>query len=140
MSLFNWKSHYQIGDTKVDAQHQRLFELANQIVKASGQGEITRLIMLFYQHVREHFQTEEALMKQTGFPDYPTHRDSHNLMLDKLIDISKTIQRREWDSHDIQNFVSEWILSHILSEDMELGEFLKQYRQAETSLPLSKAS
>lgn len=140
MSLFNWKSKYDIGDATVDAQHQHLFELANQIVKASSHDETTHLLMMFYKHVREHFRAEETLMKSNGFPDYLEHRDAHNQMLDKLISLSDRVQRRQGDSFDIQNFVSDWILAHILSEDMALGEFLKQHSQAAPPYPLSEAS
>ncbi len=130
MSTFTWQDHYKIGNATVDAQHQHLFELANQIVGTTEAHELTRLFMMFYQHVREHFEAEESLMKQYLYPDYPMHVEAHNLLLDKLIEISKTIQNRQWIPADIQAFLNDWLLRHILEVDMSFGEFLKQHSQS----------
>jgi|APLak6261669570_1056073.scaffolds.fasta_scaffold00011_33 hemerythrin len=127
MTEFIWQDHYKIGNATVDAQHQHLFELANQIVEATDTDEITRLVMLFYQHIREHFQSEEDLMKLYHYPCYPVHVEAHNLMLDRLIEISKTIQHEQWNPTDIREFVSDWVLRHILEVDMLLGDFMKQH-------------
>jgi hemerythrin len=93
MDMFTWQDHYQIGNAAVDAQHQHLFDLAKQIVEATGTDELTRLVMQFYQPIREHFQSEENLMKLHGYPCYPVHIENHNLMLNRLIEISKTYKK-----------------------------------------------
>lgn len=127
MKEFIWHDHYKTGDATVDAQHQHLFELANLIVETNDSQETTRLLMLFYQHLREHFHSEENLMKQHGYPDYPNHVKSHNEMLDRLNEISEIIQSRQWQLSEIQIFVSRWVLVHILEKDIPLGDFLKQH-------------
>lgn len=126
MSEFIWHNHYKIGHATVDEQHQHLFELANLIVEANDTDELIRLFMLFYQHIREHFQAEEALMKQLNYPGYEQHVTAHNQMLDRLVEISKTIHARQWNLADIQVFVSRWVLVHILEVDRLLGQFLDQ--------------
>ncbi|MGZ4958787.1 MAG: bacteriohemerythrin [Methylomonas sp.] len=128
MSKFIWKDHFKIGDVTVDAQHRHLFDLANQIVQATTPSELTRLFMLFYKHVREHFQAEEDLMRQHQYPDYAVHVEAHNLMLDRLIDISGTVQSGQWAKADIQAFVESWLQVHIQEVDMKFGEFLNQHR------------
>lgn len=125
MSEFIWDDCYNIGDSTIDAQHRRLFELANQLVGASGNAEITRLLMLFYQHVREHFQAEEAVMKRANYPHYRKHVQSHNQMLDRLMEISEAVRQAHWNPSDIKIFVKEWVLVHILDEDIILGKYLK---------------
>lgn len=126
MSEFNWNDRYKIGHSGVDTQHQQLFGLANQIVEASKDEELTHLLMLLYQHTREHFSAEEKLMKQTDYPDYDRHVQQHNQMLDRLIEISKTVQKKQWDPVDIKIFMTNWVLVHILEEDMPLGEYLNK--------------
>lgn len=124
MSEFIWHDHYKIGNATVDEQHQHLFELANQIVEAGDTDELIRLFMLFYQHIREHFQAEETLMKLKHYPAYEQHVTAHNQMLDRLVEISQTIHSRQWNPADIQVFVSRWVLVHILEVDRLLGLFL----------------
>jgi len=126
MSEFNWNDRYKIGHSRVDTQHQQLFELGNQIVEASNDEELTHLLMLLYQHTREHFSAEENLMKQTNYPDYDRHVEQHNQMLDRLIEISKTVQKKQWDPVDIKIFMTNWVLVHIIEEDMPLGEYLNK--------------
>lgn len=127
MSEFTWNENYQIGNETVDSQHRYIFELANQIVDVTDDGEITRLLMLFYQHVREHFYAEEQLMKQTSYPGYQKHVEQHNQMLDRLVEISETVQKKQWHPSDIKEFVNGWVLVHILQEDMLLGAYLKTH-------------
>lgn len=129
MSKFTWQEQYRIGNATVDEQHQHLFELANQLIDEADTDEITRLLMLFYQHARMHFQDEEAMMKQHHYPDYAVHVEAHNLMLDKLVDISRSIPSGKWTPADIQMFVDNWLKVHILEVDMMLGEFLKRHSQ-----------
>lgn len=129
MSNFTWQEQYRIGNATVDEQHQYLFELANQLIDEADTDEITRLLMLFYQHVRTHFQDEEALMKQHHYPGYALHVAAHDLMLDKLVDISRSVPSGEWTPADIQAFVDNWLKAHILEVDMLFGEFLKRHGQ-----------
>lgn len=127
MSEFTWSDRYKIGNDLVDSQHQHIFKLANETVSVSDDADITRLLMLFYQHVREHFQAEERLMKQAGYPRYQEHVEEHNLMLDRLNEISLNVQKRQWNPDDIKKFVQRWISVHIVQEDMRVGEFLKTH-------------
>ncbi|WAR46855.1 bacteriohemerythrin [Methylomonas rapida] len=127
MSEFTWSDRYKIGNDLVDSQHQHIFKLANETVSVSDDADITRLLMLFYQHVREHFQAEERLMKQAGYPRYQEHVEEHNLMLDRLNEISLNVQKRQWNPDDIKMFVRRWISVHIVQEDMRVGEYLKTH-------------
>lgn len=126
MSEFVWHDHYSIGNDIVDRQHRDLFDVGNRIVEAADSEELIHLFMLFYQHLREHFQSEESLMKHHRYPDYEKHVAEHDRMLDRLIDISGTVQSRQWNLADIQVFVSRWVLVHILEFDIPLGEFLRR--------------
>ena len=62
--LLEWKDSYKIGDPEVDAQHQALFQLANDFLQASGKAELTLQAMKLYKHTREHFTQEEAVMRR----------------------------------------------------------------------------
>lgn len=130
MNEFIWQDHHNIGHASIDSQHQNLFELANRISNVGNNNhEITRLVMLFYRHIREHFQAEEELMKQSAYPGYIRHVEAHNQMLDKLVEISNRVRLGEWSSTDIQHFVNHWVLVHIIEVDRILGEHLSKTNQ-----------
>lgn len=124
--MFIWQEKYNLGDEMIDAQHRQLFDLANQIVQATEIDEVTRLLMLFYQHVREHFQLEENYMKQIHYADVIEHTERHNQMLDKLIEISEKVHAKKWNTEDMKNFVNSWVLIHVLQDDLKLDRKLKQ--------------
>jgi hemerythrin len=131
MSDFIWKDHYLIGNQKVDQQHQQLFDLANKLVQSKTQDDLAENAMLLYRHVREHFQVEETVMKNYAYPDYQNHVDTHNLMLNKLVEVSDKINKHEWRQQDVLKFMQEWI-SHILEDDSAFSEYFQAHpdRQA----------
>jgi len=125
MNHFNWQDEYKIDHDVIDAHHQQLFDLANSIMTVTDHAEITRMLMLFYQHIRVHFAAEERFMKESNYPDYQKHIETHNKMLDRLVDISKSVHAKRWQNSDIQAFVNHWVLEHILTEDMKVVHHLK---------------
>ncbi|MGR8931804.1 MAG: bacteriohemerythrin [Gammaproteobacteria bacterium] len=132
MNEFIWNDRYKVGDETIDAQHRALFELADEIVGVTDNARVTHLLMLFYQHAREHFSTEEQLMKQVAYPGYESHLQAHNQMLDKLVEISEIVQKHQWNPSDIKVFVNRWVLVHILDEDLPLGDYIRSHAKQES--------
>ncbi|WP_446812065.1 bacteriohemerythrin [Methylomonas sp. 2BW1-5-20] len=124
MSEFVWQSYYRLGNEKVDQQHRQLFELANELVASKNQDTLIKNMMRLYQHVREHFQAEEAFMKLHAYPDFETHINTHNLMLEKLVDVSEKIQQQQWQLQDVLLFMREWI-THIVEEDAVIIDYFQ---------------
>lgn len=116
MTEFAWQNSYLIGNRTIDQQHQRLFELANNLVDSNEKTTLLANAMLLYRHVREHFQEEEAFMKSCDYRGYQHHVDMHNLMLSKLVDVSEKINNGEWQRQQVLEFMHDWI-RHILDED-----------------------
>jgi hemerythrin len=129
MNKLQWQDKYKVGNEVVDSQHQQLFELAKLTIEASDHAEITRLFMLFYKHVREHFKTEEDFMRNINYEGYQQHLEAHNKMLDHLIEVSEKQHSKQLASAEIQTFVESWVLEHILEEDLKLDHDLKQQKR-----------
>ena len=58
---FLWDDSYNIGNKKIDAQHQFVFELAEKMINATAKSELIKYFMMLYQHIGEHFKEEETL-------------------------------------------------------------------------------
>ena len=132
MNEFIWQNSYQLGHQKVDEQHQQLFDLANQLVESTNQHALAENAMRLYRHVREHFKAEEAFMKERDYPNYESHVATHNLMLNKLVDVSDKINRHEWQQQDVLKFMKEWI-THILHEDSTINEYFHAQQHQPTA-------
>jgi len=121
IKYLEWRDSYQIGDPLIDAQHKRLFELANQVLLSSGATAINEAIMLLFRYTREHFSEEEVLMKSRNYSGLAVHREQHNELLTRLSSIaaaSAQISPRVTD--DIHSLMVNWILKHILEEDLKI--------------------
>jgi hemerythrin-like metal-binding protein len=96
---------------------------------------ITRLA----EYTREHFATEEMLMKEFSYPDIEMHRQEHT----KLIDLvnRRSLQQRAGDVTAASNLardLKEWIFSHIALEDRRLGTFLSTRQRQVTDFVKSR--
>ncbi|MDX8127542.1 hypothetical protein U737_09500 [Methylomonas sp. LW13] len=124
MNEFVWENQYLLGNEAVDQQHREIFDLANQLVSSKDTQALAENIMLLYQHVREHFQAEEAFMKQHDYPEYQHHVQTHNVMLEKLIAFSAGIHQQKRQEIDVSGFMRDWI-THMAEEDAAINTYLK---------------
>ncbi len=131
MAFFPWTDAYSTGIREVDTQHRKLVELLNELYEAMyvGQGrEALGLILSgLLQYTRTHFRTEERLMQSHGFPEYPEHREIHEKMAARVMDLQTAFeQNRISNPIQISNFLKDWLQKHILGTDMKYAEFLKR--------------
>jgi len=129
MKLLKWKDSYSMGDDKIDAQHKGLFNLSNKIyhLVASGVEDsdtFRELFIALNDYTVEHFIYEEMYMQSKGYPQLKEHIQQHLQFSKTLKKIALGINK---DSHirDIGNFVTTWLLEHVLDEDMKYKYFIE---------------
>jgi hemerythrin len=127
MAILSWQEDYRVGDATIDSQHQYLFSLANDLVGASSdKAELTRNAMQLFRYVREHFDHEEAVMRQTGYPGYQGHVALHERLISQLSVISSDIAGDRWSEAGLRQFMNEWLVGHIVEQDTKLGRYIQQ--------------
>ncbi len=119
-----WNDSYKIGDTTVDTQHQHLFELTNDLISTDEIPALKLFIMKLYQHTREHFEAEEALMRKLNFPACTQHTEYHNRLLARLNEISAAIGRGQVDKPAIHTLMTDWALRHVQHDDGMLAAYI----------------
>ena len=125
MSHFVWQQQYEMGDDLVDSQHKNLFDLADKLVASRTKEELLHNIEPLYQHVKEHFNAEEALMKKTNYRGFQGHEKEHNRMLKKLIEMDNKISNDNWNQSEVLDFVGIWG-KHIIHSDMSFNNYMKE--------------
>ena len=125
MALFSWNEDYCIGDATVDSQHKYLFSVANELVDSQDKAELTNNAMKLFRYVREHFDYEEAVMRQIEYPAYREHVAMHEELITQLSAISSDIRNDRWSVAELQQFMDRWLTVHIVEEDTKLTEFIK---------------
>jgi putative two-component system hydrogenase maturation factor HypX/HoxX len=122
---FVWQDIYQTDDELMDSEHKDLFVLADKLVASANQQELEHNIQIVYQHVKEHFSAEEALMKQLSYRGYSKHINEHNAMLKRLVEIDRQINQHKWEPQNIEIFMDKWG-KHIIHSDMVFNTYLKE--------------
>ena len=71
----------EVGVPKIDEQHKELINRINAVLaigtKAVSQQETKKTIDLLDQYIIKHFGDEEALQRQSRFPNYDWHKEQH---------------------------------------------------------------
>lgn len=129
---FVWLDEYKIGHDTVDKQHQYLFELAKRIVNPDNDQQATHLnVEALYEYTHSHFRDEELLMEQSHYPDYEPHKKAHKKLIAQLNAVSGGILTDETPRAVVVKFMKDWLLIHILDEDMRFGDFLRTISKTE---------
>ena len=119
-----WKDSYKIGDAEVDAQHQHLFELINELVAVDSMHDLRPLVMQIYKYTREHFELEEALMRRVNFPGIDAHIEHHAKLLDRLNLLSMDVGKGHMSRPAISSLMNDWALRHVTEDDALLSGYL----------------
>jgi len=130
MTEFTWKDEYSLGNAQIDAEHQRLLELANAVATLANSGEqMTRIkenIVALYDYVKTHFQHEEEYMLQLGYPQYEEHKKLHEGIIAEMNTIMKHSGNLDALVYKFKRLMHVWVLEHILTEDSRIAQAKKQ--------------
>ncbi len=126
-----WKdSRFSIGVDEIDRQHMRLIQIYNSLYDSHKNGDtfqaMREAIISIVDYARTHFQSEEQLMDEAGYPGLDDHRRLHKAFIKDISDILKRLkQGREVSIFKLLAFLREWVTTHIHEEDKKIGSFLQ---------------
>ncbi len=132
--MFKWSNEYSIGIDKVDQQHKNLFVLGknldNIVKENSDEDNFTDIILAIselLEYTTEHFDSEEKFMISIDYPKLDEQVMEHKKMIDYIGDIDvKNLDSSQHETlESLVDFLSNWILKHILEKDLQITEFLK---------------
>ena len=123
----------ETGITKIDTQHKELVDRINSVTsmgtKAFTKEEAQKTIDLLGDYIVRHFNDEEALQKQSGYPKYEWHKEQHQLYIKEFQKLKQEFTANGYSTKftlDLSNSIIGWIVKHIKFVDVELGKFLKE--------------
>lgn len=133
MEYPKWSDDLKIGLPEIDAQHQLLFAIFDDLNAAIKWGEGDNVLEEIFQrleeYVKHHFHDEEAYMREIRYPKIEQHIEEHQQLLLRLKMLGKRKDKREpIDPKGVSFFLNEWITEHITSSDKLIGEFAKARR------------
>ncbi|HEG2610712.1 TPA: hemerythrin family protein [Campylobacter jejuni] len=125
-----WNEKYSIHDTMIDIQHQKLFELAGKVESAVykfvKREELKEILTELFNYMKEHFNNEEQYMQEIHYPYLNEHKIMHKNIIRDMSYLIQNIKTTNDLKEKLYTIMSEWLLEHILYEDMKV----EQYRRS----------
>src|SRR5512140_1181094 len=101
MSMFVWDAKYSLHIPELDRQHQRLFELFNELYDAMQQGHGQDVIDGVLAHVLDytvyHFAHEEQLLRSSGYADRAAHQAEHVELTEQAMKLAHKLRAGQTD-------------------------------------------
>lgn len=128
--MYEFKEEYVTGIEQIDEEHKRLFEIADETYNLSRKeflvdkyDQAIQILKELKEYATMHFEHEEAYMESIGYKKMFTQKVQHNAFCEKL---------NSWNLYDIDenseeivdeilNFLTNWLVSHILEHDKQIG-------------------
>jgi len=123
---FTWSDKLSTGNQMIDHDHQKLFELLDQLhdlmVQNKEKTALSEKLGELIAFTAEHFSHEEALMQKMHYADYTLHKSEHQKLLTEVRGLQ---QRYEAGSVALSGaayaYLTDWLNTHILTHDLKLG-------------------
>lgn len=124
-----WTAKIAVGNEEIDEGHRAMFALFDAILsarKTAGKARLAALLEQLGDVTDAHFQSEEQLMSQFNYAHATAHKEEHRKALDEFAH-----QVDDWRDDRISaellcRFMHRWLLRHIATLDIPLGEAIKR--------------
>jgi hemerythrin len=129
---FPWSANYALGVPSIDRQHQRLFDIANQVIRAIDLGldsEMRSLIVELLEYNNYHLIEELKFMERVSFLDIELHGRIKKKNKSDILEINALLEKSREDEFvisrsDFVDLFRSWIFGHILKEDRNFVQYL----------------
>lgn len=137
-----WRSTWTLEVGFMDEDHRTLAAMLNRLARDygissglpgdpipyAGAPPLQDALEELARHTREHFQREEEVMRNDGFPELADHKSEHDQLLAELSMLARGIRQsgRQRLDAELLDSLKDWFLGHLLEQDRELADFLKR--------------
>ena len=135
MALLSWSPQYSIGNDLIDTEHEELFRLINAFhdlwQEKRDRQSIAVLLNQLIAYAEMHFQHEEVIMLDAGFPRLAEHQQIHESMVETIFKLRQTFEQD--DNHlemNAMKFIKAWLVEHIIQNDYLFRDFLARQKAA----------
>lgn len=144
-----WRPEYSVGHPLLDHQHMHLLSLCEKVetylkVDRSERSvdEFHQLLGQINESTLQHFDTEEALLDQVGYPGREAHFEEHTAFLNEITSLTFRAIQGEIDEGGLYAYLSNWFLNHVLTHDSNYAPYFRnanQPRPLPTGIPTADA-
>ena len=134
--LIDWSDQWEVGEKRIDAEHQETVWLINRLHNAVEGNEASEIVLKIMASLvdltEEHFAYEDRLMFSVKYPKSSGHRKQHQYLLKSLKSLREDVIASEVHIGSI-NALNSWFILHTSEEDLPLGRFLQSTQPSEAA-------
>jgi diguanylate cyclase (GGDEF)-like protein/hemerythrin-like metal-binding protein len=124
-----WREGAVSGNATIDTQHKQLFAAANELLSALVEGRSTEvcsaLLEVLRKGIETHLSTEEAILRDAGYPATEVHARGHEALLARVAEMAAEYARDEVSIGELFSFLAdEVVVQHLFVDDADLFEHL----------------
>lgn len=125
MSLISWQPSYALGIPPVDAEHQAMIRMINDLYArledVPDADAVEEVLGEIHAGIAAHFALEERLMREAGWHEYAAHKQDHENLLDSIRDLMDDFAADpDRGRLRLQRELSDWFGVHFASFDARL--------------------
>lgn len=121
------------GNEWIDAQHRELIDRVNRLAEAGVRGKekqaAVKTLDFLMDYTDFHFSAEEALQKETGYPEVNRHHEQHRQFEKAVDELRQMLEEEEGPSgafaEAVKKNVEEWLKNHIRTWDKAVAEHVR---------------
>jgi len=126
-----WNNKYCMGISIIDEEHKELIGILNKTIDAKehsdNKEELKEVLEEMTKFALEHFETEEAYMKEFNYPDYKYHSEEHYAFFTKTIAYFDRVVNGDYHiSNELIEYLKQWIVHHIQGSDRQYIDCFKR--------------
>lgn len=126
---FEWTDAYRVNIAVLDRQHQKLFEVVNELDHSlrNGEGEsiVDSILEKLVEYALTHFVSEESLMQKHHYPGFFTHRTQHEMFRKKIAQfLDDHRSGKAGVPVSLLLFMQDWMKQHLLRTDKLYSAYL----------------
>ncbi len=128
MESIIWRDEFSVGVTEMDQQHKKLLAIINRLIAEqkvlTDPKTIADLLTGLTDYADEHFRAEEFLMAEYDYDRKTEQEAQHKAFIEKTQSFCATgTLGPNILSEALLDYLSTWLIGHILTEDMQYKNF-----------------
>jgi two-component system cell cycle response regulator len=139
MGHIEWNDGMSVGVESIDEDHKTLLLLVNEINEAINNDSTHIIIIDIFEklekYVKIHFSKEERLLEQCNYGDIEEHKKQHIDFINKIPELRSELLHADTIevAQDIYLFLFNWLMNHIIIDDMSYAQTVHDHGLATTS-------
>lgn len=132
-----WDEGMSVGNDSLDKDHKQLIAIIARLMSAKNDPlEQTNIEDIFEQlesYCQSHFTKEEALLVKIGYQQLAQHQQSHQKFISQIPQLKQQWLAEDSDLEAVKDkiilFLQQWLIKHILEEDLDYAPAIHCYNE-----------